>query len=322
MKTAAGPTLRYVRAISARMFAPYSDLRMGHASSTKMNFPCAPRVGEGLGDRGREDPELLRVEAEALVAAGGHLGEHVSDEHLVMGVAGAEAGVEGDDGVRVHREVLSADKLREPPVTVALVEHDDVGAERELLEDHVDRREALPRAGDARDGDVHADRGVERIEEDRRARAPEEDLHGRPRARIPAVEREEVGEVLAQEGPRAAAVGLEVRVVPEGQTLDPRHQGDRTLDARPALELREAREQLLGAALDPVGTLEEDEVERRAAEAQSGRERLVREGAEFLVDAGRPPPLVAQQPEALAEREEALAVDPGPCGLRVEDRAG
>ena len=63
-------------------------------------------------------------------------------------------------------------------------------------------------------------------------------------------------------------------------------------------------------------------MERRAAEAQSGRERLVREGAEFLVDAGGLDPLVAQQPEALAEREEALAVDPGPCGLRVEDRAG
>ena len=168
---------------------------------------------------------------------------------------------------------------------------------------------------------MHADRGVERVEEDRRARAPEEDLRGRPGALIPAVERDEIGKVLTQKSPRPAAVGLERGVVPERQALDPRHQRDRLLDARSALELRECGEQLLRATLDSLGRLEEDEVERRATEAQPGREGLVREGAEFLVDARGLDALVAQQPKALAEREEALAVDPGPCGFGVEARA-
>src|SRR6266850_1726794 len=132
MKTAAVPSLRYVRAISERMFAPYSDLRMAHASSTKMNFRCSrgarlknvvTRCSSAMtktawSDGVREDPELLRVEPEALLAAGSHLGEHVGDEHLVISVARPEARIEGDDGVRFHREVLSALELREAAVAV------------------------------------------------------------------------------------------------------------------------------------------------------------------------------------------------------------
>ena len=240
----------------------------------------------------------------------------------MLRVARSGQRVDGDGALRREPEVLPVEELRQAAVGVPLVEDEDRRAAPPLLEDEVRDEERLPGAGLPRDQHVGRRVRVPRIEGHELAPARDEELRRAARPGEAAVEREQVGQVLAEEPPPALGVVLERRVVAERQRLEPARQRDEALRVEAHLGLPEARPGLLGQLADPVGRREAGQEGRGLADALPAGEGAIEELVDVPLDARRLDGRVAEEREALLEGQRALELEPGDGALLVQDVAG
>ena len=296
-------------------------LRERPGDVAEADLPAGRRPPERFGDGLSEHPDLLAIEGEARVAARGHLRQDERQEGLMLLGPVARAGIDCPRGVRGDRQVLPAHELREPPVGVSLVEDEDVRAQAELLEDQVGGLKALARPGHPGDQAMRSRVRIERIKPDGLPAAVEEELSGRPGPGEPSVERQEVGEVIGQDPPPAAAPPLERGVVPEGQALEPGGAREEPLPRDPELHLAERAQGRLHGPRDPVGGIERDQVEGGLADACPRGEGGSKELIELLAHLGGLDRLVPPDRGALLPGHGLLEMEVSHHALLVEHRS-